>query len=88
LISISFRRASIFGLEPLGAQKQRNGKGKQEEGASLGYLASGVEAMITATWTWKDIRDFEEDPSRYQRSQMAWALVLAVPLILVIALFG
>ena len=44
--------------------------------------------MITATWTWKDIRDFEEDPSRYRRSQMAWALVLAVPLILVIALFG
>ena len=44
--------------------------------------------MITATWTWKDIRDFEEDPSCYRRSQMAWALVLAVPLILVIALFG
>ena len=31
-------------------------------GASFRYLASGVEAMITATWTWKDIRDFEETP--------------------------
>jgi hypothetical protein len=75
-------------LEPRGLQKQRNGKGKQEVGASLRYLASGVEAMITATWTWKDIRDFEEDPSRYRRSQMAWTLVLAAALILVIALFG
>ena len=44
--------------------------------------------MITATWTWKDIRDLEEDPSRYQRSQMAWALVLAAALILVVALLG
>jgi hypothetical protein len=44
--------------------------------------------MITATWTWTDIRNFEADPSRYQRSQLAWALVLAAALILVIALFG
>ena len=44
--------------------------------------------MITATWTLKDIRDFEEDPSRYQRSQMAWALVLVAALVLVIALLG
>jgi hypothetical protein len=34
--------------------------------------------MITATWTWTDIRNFEEDPSSYQRAQLAWALVLAV----------
>jgi hypothetical protein len=44
--------------------------------------------MITATWTWTDIRDFEEDPSRHQRSQLAWALGLAAALILVIALLG
>ena len=44
--------------------------------------------MITATWTLKDIRDFEEDPTRYQRSQMAWALVLVAALVLVIALLG
>jgi hypothetical protein len=44
--------------------------------------------MITATWTWTDIRDFEEDPSRCQCSQLAWALVLAGALILLIVLFG
>jgi hypothetical protein len=44
--------------------------------------------MITATWTWTDIRNFEQDPSRHQRSQLAWALVIAAALILVIALFG
>jgi hypothetical protein len=44
--------------------------------------------MITATWTWTDIRNFEEDASRYQRCQLAWALVLAAALILVIVLFG
>ena len=33
--------------------------------------------MITATWTWTDIRNFEEDPSGYQRGQSAWALVVA-----------
>jgi hypothetical protein len=43
--------------------------------------------MITATWTWTDIRNFEEDASRYQRCQLA-SLVLAAALILVIALFG
>jgi hypothetical protein len=44
--------------------------------------------MITATWTWTDIRNFEDDASRYQRSQLAWGLGLAVALILVIALIG
>jgi hypothetical protein len=61
---------------------------EQEVGASLRYRASGDEAMITATWTWTDIRNFEADPSRYQRSQMAWALVLAAALNLAIVLFG
>ena len=46
--------------------------------------------MITATWTWTDISNFEEDASRYQRCQLAlaWALVLATALIFVIALLG
>ena len=44
--------------------------------------------MITATWTWTDTRNFEEDPSRYQRSQLAWALVLAAALVVLIALVG
>jgi hypothetical protein len=44
--------------------------------------------MITATWTWADIRNFEENPSGYQRTQLAWALVLAAALILAIALLG
>jgi hypothetical protein len=44
--------------------------------------------MMTATWTWKDIRNFEEDASYYQRSQLTWAFVLAGALVLVIALFG
>jgi hypothetical protein len=33
--------------------------------------------MITATWTWTDIRKFEDDPSGYQRAQLTWALALA-----------
>jgi hypothetical protein len=44
--------------------------------------------MITATWTWTDIRNFEEDPSGYQRSQLAWALVLAAALVLGVGLLG
>jgi hypothetical protein len=44
--------------------------------------------MITATWTWTDIRNFEEDAPGYQRAQFAWALVLAATLTLVIALLG
>jgi hypothetical protein len=44
--------------------------------------------MITATWTWTDIRNFEEDASGYQRAQLAWALVLAAALVLVTALLG
>jgi hypothetical protein len=73
---------------PLGAQKQQNGQQEQELGASLRYRAPGVEAMITATWTWTDIRNFEADPSRYQRCQLAWTLVLAAALMFVITLFG
>jgi hypothetical protein len=44
--------------------------------------------MITATWTWTDIRNFEESPSGYQRAQLTWALVLAAALVLAVALFG
>jgi len=33
--------------------------------------------MITATWTWEDIRKFEGNPSGCQRAQLAWMLVLA-----------
>ena len=44
--------------------------------------------MITATWTWTDIRNFEENASGYQRAQLAWMLVLAAVLALVVALLG
>jgi hypothetical protein len=44
--------------------------------------------MITATWTWKDICNFEADPSSYQRAQLASMLAIAAALGLVIALFG
>jgi hypothetical protein len=44
--------------------------------------------MIIATWTWTDIRNFEEDASGCQRAQLAWALVLAAALVLVATLFG
>ena len=44
--------------------------------------------MITATWTWTDIRNFEENPSGYQCRQLAWMLVLAAALTLVITLLG
>jgi hypothetical protein len=44
--------------------------------------------MITATWNWTDIRNFEEDASGYQRAQLAWALVLAAALVLLVMLFG
>jgi hypothetical protein len=32
--------------------------------------------------------NFEEDPSDYQRAQLAWALVLAAALVLGVALLG
>jgi hypothetical protein len=44
--------------------------------------------MITATWTWTDIRNFEENPSGYQRAELAGMLVLAAALVLVTALLG
>jgi hypothetical protein len=44
--------------------------------------------VITATRTWTDIRNFEENASGCQRAQLAWALVLAVSLVLVVALVG
>jgi hypothetical protein len=44
--------------------------------------------MITATWTWTDIRNFEENASGYQRAQLAGALALAAALVLVVAVFG
>jgi hypothetical protein len=44
--------------------------------------------MITATWTWRDIRNFEEDASGCQRAQLVWALVLAAALVIVVTLFG
>ena len=44
--------------------------------------------MITATWTWTDIRNFEEDASGYQRAQLTWALVVAAALVLIVTFFG
>ena len=44
--------------------------------------------MITATWTWTDIRHFEEDALGCQRAQLASALILAAALSLVVALLG
>jgi hypothetical protein len=44
--------------------------------------------MITATWTWTDIRNFEENPSGYQHAQLAWMLAIAAALVLVIPLLG
>jgi hypothetical protein len=44
--------------------------------------------MMTATWAWADIRNFEVDASGCQRAQLAWALVLAAALVLVVTLFG
>jgi hypothetical protein len=44
--------------------------------------------MMTATWTWADIRNFEENPSGYHRAQLAWMLILAAALVLVTVLFG
>ena len=44
--------------------------------------------MITATWTWTDIRNFEEDALEYQRAQLAWTLILTAALSLAIALLG
>jgi hypothetical protein len=44
--------------------------------------------MITATWTWTDIRSFEENALGYQRAQQAWTLVITAALVLVVALFG
>ena len=71
---------------PSGAQKQKkNSRFEQGSTWGLDYLR-GV--MITATWTWTDIRNFEESPSGYQRAQLTWALVLAAALVLAVALFG
>ena len=44
--------------------------------------------MITGTWTWEDIRNFEGNPSGYQRAQLAWMLVLAAALVFVTVLLG
>jgi hypothetical protein len=44
--------------------------------------------MITATWTWTESRNFEEDASGYQRARLAWALVVAAALVLLVTLFG
>jgi hypothetical protein len=44
--------------------------------------------MITAAWTWTDIRNFEANPSGYQRAQLAWALALAAALVLAVTVFG
>ena len=44
--------------------------------------------MTTAVWTWADIRNFEENPSGYQRRQLAWALALAAALVLVVTVLG
>jgi hypothetical protein len=42
--------------------------------------------MITATWI--DGRNFEKDTSGYQRAQLAWMLILAAALVVVIALLA
>ena len=58
-------------------------------GVRFGLMsARSQEMMITAGWTWTDIRNFEENPSGYQRAQLAWMLVLAAALVLVTALLG
>ena len=44
--------------------------------------------MITAIWTWTDIRNFEENASGYQRAQLAGTLVIAAALVLLVVLFG
>jgi hypothetical protein len=44
--------------------------------------------MITATWTWRDIRNFEGDASGCQRAQLVCGLVLAATLVIVVTLFG
>ena len=44
--------------------------------------------MTTAVWTWADIRNFEENPSGSQCTQLIWALVLAAALVLGVALLG
>jgi len=44
--------------------------------------------MITATWTWTDIRNFEEDACGNQRAQLVWALVVAAALVLMVTFFG
>jgi hypothetical protein len=44
--------------------------------------------MTTAVWTWADIRNFEENPSGYLRTQLTWSLALAAALVLVVAALG
>jgi hypothetical protein len=44
--------------------------------------------MTTAVWSWADIRNFEENPSGYQHTQLAWAFALAAALVLVVAVLG
>jgi hypothetical protein len=44
--------------------------------------------MITAAWTWTDIRSFEENALGYQRAQLAGTLVITAALVLGSALFG
>jgi hypothetical protein len=56
--------------------------------AQRGVWTNLLGVMITATWTWTDIRKFEEDAPGYQRAQLTWALVFAAALVLVTALLG
>jgi hypothetical protein len=56
--------------------------------AQRGVWTKLLGVMITATSTWTDIHNFEEDASGYQRTQLGWALVLAAALVLVTALLG
>jgi hypothetical protein len=77
---------SRFRKEPiLPAKQKKNSRFEQGSTWGLDYLR-GV--MITATWTWTDIRNFEEDAQAYQRAQLAWTLILIAALSLVIALLG
>jgi hypothetical protein len=85
LVQGGLRAAASVKQPILPAKQTKNSRFEQGSMSGLDY-ACGV--MITATWTWTDIRNFEEDALGYQSAQLAWALVLAATLTLVIALLG
>jgi hypothetical protein len=72
------RLVPFCGSNPTLARKDRRAARENKIQREVGTNVRGV--MITATWTWTDIRNFEEDPSGCQRAQLAWTLVLAAAL--------